>query len=213
MFTGIVKGLGTIVSIEDREAFRVLKIDVGNLVPEPKIGSSVSISGVCLTITEIDGSVLTFEVMKETLLLTTFEHLRGGEKVGIETPLRLGDEFGGHMVQGHVDGVAEIIDKEQVGENTRVRFWVTEDLGRQILHKGSVTVDGVSLTACDPVAYPKQVGLQTCPKTYCFDVWLLPLTLERTTLGFKGVGEKVNIEVDYMIKIMSSKMEDLKGRT
>ncbi|MEK7183169.1 MAG: riboflavin synthase [Patescibacteria group bacterium] len=207
MFTGIVKGLATIVSVENREAFCVLKIDVADLVLDPRIGGSVSISGVCLTITEVDGSVLTFEVMKETLLLTTFEHLQVGDKVGIETPLRMGDEFGGHIVQGHVDGTAEIIGKEQVGENTRMRFWVSEDLGRQILHKGSIAVDGISLTVCDPVAYPKQTESQTVPKTYCFDVWLLPLTLERTTLGFKGVGEKVNIEVDYMVKILLSRRD------
>jgi riboflavin synthase len=213
MFTGIVKGLGTIVSIEDREAFRILKVEVGQLVDNPQVGGSVAVSGVCLTIVKIEGTVLTFEVMKETLKLTTFEYLKVGDKVGIETPVRMGEEFGGHLVQGHVDGTAQIIDKEQVGDNTRMRFWVSEAIGRQVLHKGSVAIDGVSLTVCDPVAYPKQEVSNPSLQTYCFDVWLLPLTLERTTLGLKMVGEKVNLEVDYLIKAMLSHLDDLKKAT
>lgn len=212
MFTGIVKGLGTVVSIEDRDAFRVIQIDAGSLVPNPQVGGSVSVSGVCLTIVKIENALLTFEVMKETLKLTTFEYLKVGEKVNIETPLRIGDELGGHLVQGHVDGTAQIIDKEQVGENTRMRFWVSEAIGRQVLHKGSVALDGVSLTVCDPVAYPEQKEGSTCPQTYCFDVWLLPLTLERTTLGHKMVGERVNLEVDYLLKAILSRLEALQGR-
>lgn len=204
MFTGIVKGLGTVTAIQDREAFRVFTIDVGTLVPNPELGKSVAINGVCLTIAKIDGSVLTFEVMLETLKRSTLEYLKVGEKVGIETPLRLGDELGGHIVQGHVDGTAQILEKEQVGENTRMRFWVSGRLGQQILPKGSVAIDGVSLTVCDPVVYPHEQQVGTGPKTYSFDVWLLPLTLERTTLGHKIVGEKVNVEVDYWVKIISA---------
>jgi riboflavin synthase len=213
MFTGIVKGLGTVISIEERDAFRVLKIEVGDLVTAPQIGGSVSISGVCLTIVKVEGTILTFEVMQETLKLTTFEYLKVNDKVGIETPLRMGEELGGHLVQGHVDGTAQIIDKETVGENTRMRFWVSEDIGRQVLHKGSVAVDGVSLTVCDPVVYPKNIEPSNCPQTYSFDVWLLPLTLERTTLGHKIVGERVNLEVDYLLKAMLSRVDALQART
>lgn len=210
MFTGLVKGLGTIVSVEDREAFRVIKVEVGNLVDHPQVGNSVSVSGVCLTIVKIDGTALTFEVMKETLKLTTFEYLKVGDKVGIETPVKMGEELSGHLVQGHVDGTARIIDKEQVGDNTRMRFWVSEAIGRQVLHKGSVAIDGVSLTVCDPVAYPKQAEVKPSLQSYCFDVWLLPLTLERTTLGLKQVGEKVNLEVDYLVKAILSRMDAMK---
>ncbi len=209
MFTGIVKGLGTITSIDDREAFRVIKVDVGQLVDDPQVGHSVSLSGVCLTIVKIEGKVLTFEIMKETLKLTTFEYLKVGDKVGIETPVRMGEELGGHLVQGHVDGTAQIIDKEQVGDNTRMRFWVSEAIGRQVLHKGSVAIDGVSLTVCDSVAYPKQEVANPSLQTYCFDVWLLPLTLERTTLGTKMVGDKVNLEVDYLVKAVLSRLNGI----
>ena len=213
MFTGIVKGLGTVISIEDREAFRVLTIDTGGLVTQPQLGGSVAVSGACLTIVKIDGDRLLFEVMQETLKLTTLGDLKVGDKVGIETPLRMGDEFGGHIVQGHVDGTAEIIDKEVVGDNVRMRFWVAEEVGRQVLHKGSVALDGVSLTVCDPVAYPVTTESKTCPKSYCFDVWLLPMTLERTTLGTKMVGERVNVEFDYLLKAVMSRLEVMKSLT
>lgn len=212
MFTGIVKGLGTVISIENREAFQVIKIDVGDLVANPEIGGSVAVSGVCLTIVAIDGTMLTFEVMQETLRLTTFEHVSIGERVNIETPLRMGDELGGHLVQGHVDGTAEIIEKVQVGDNTRARFWVNAELGVSIVHKGSIAVDGISLTVCDPIAYPKQETDSTCPQTVCFDVWLLPLTLERTTLGGKQVGDQVNIEVDYLMKAVMSRIDAVQKR-
>ncbi len=213
MFSGIVKGLGTIISIEDREVFRILEVEVGTLVPHPQIGGSVALSGVCLTIVKAEGTVLTFEVMTETLKLTTFDYLKIGDKVGIETPVRMGEELGGHLVQGHVDGTAQIIDKEQVGDNTRMRFWVSEAIGRQVLHKGSVALDGVSLTVCDPVAYPKHEVSNPSLQTYCFDVWLLPLTLQRTTLGTKMVGEKVNLEVDYLVKAILSRLDGLKSLT
>lgn len=210
MFTGIVKGLGKIVAVTERTDFKVLQIEVNDLVPQPQLGGSVSVSGVCLTITAIDGTKLSFEVMQETLRLSTFESVKVGDLVCIETPLRMGDELGGHLVQGHVDGTAEIIHKEQIGENTRMRLWVGPELGKQLLHKGSVTLDGVSLTVCDPVAYPEQSPTSTFPQTYCFDVWLLPLTLARTTLGHKLVGERVNLEVDYLVKAILSRVEALK---
>lgn len=204
MFTGIVKGLGTVIAIEAREAFKVFKIEVGDLVPNPQIGGSVAINGVCLTIAQVDGSILAFEVMAETLKRSTFNLMSVGEKVGIETPLRLGDELGGHIVQGHVDGTAQLLEREQVGENVRLRFWISGKLGRQILPKGSVALDGVSLTVCDPVAYPNAVETKTKAQTFTFDVWLVPLTLVRTTLGHKIVGEKVNVEIDYWVKIISN---------
>jgi riboflavin synthase len=193
MFTGIVKGLATIVSIEDRDKFRVLAIEAGTLVPHPTLGASVSVSGVCLTITKIDSSILSFEVMQETLDKTTLAGLQVGEQVNIETPLRLGDELGGHIVQGHVDGTSQILEKVQDGPNTRMRFEVPADLAQYVVDKGSVGVDGISLTICLP-ATPAHLSA-----TF-FDVWLLPLTLERTTLGQKQPGDKVNLEIDYLVK-------------
>ncbi|MFZ2681670.1 MAG: riboflavin synthase [Patescibacteria group bacterium] len=206
MFTGIVKGLGRILAVDNRPDYQVLKIEVGVLVPNPTIGGSVAVSGVCLTITNIEPDGLTFEVMSETLRLSTFGSLKVGDSVCIETPLRIGDELGGHLVQGHVDGTAEILSKDTVGENTRVRFWVSSEVGQQIVHKGSITLDGVSLTVCEPVAYPELQPGSTCPQTFCFDVYVLPHTLAVTTLGQKSVGEKVNVEVDYLLKAFLSRL-------
>lgn len=187
MFTGIIRGLGTVVSIEDREKFRVIVVDVGELVAEPKIGASVSNSGTCLTITAIEGSHLTFEVMEETLRKTTTGNLKVGDKVNIEPSMKVGDEIGGHFVLGHVDGVGEAIEKVQQGENTRMRFRAPQEMAKYVVDKGSIAIDGISLTVCDPNENE-------------FDIWLLPLTLELTTLGAKEVGDKVNLEADYLLK-------------
>ena len=187
MFTGIIKGLGKVIAVIDREKFREIVVDVADLVPSPTVGASVCISGTCLTITKIDGSRLTFEAMEETLNKTTTGGLKAGERVCVEPSMKAGDEIGGHFVLGHVDGVGEIIEKIVDGENTRIRFRAPSTIVKYIVPKGSIAIDGISLTVCDPV-------------DNCFDVWLLPLTLERTTLGFKNVGERVNFEADYLLK-------------
>lgn len=187
MFTGIVRGLGTIVAVEDRDNFREIRVDVADLVRTPAIGASVAISGTCLTVTKIEGAVLTFAVMEETLRKTTTGALRVGDRVCIEPSMQAGDEIGGHFVLGHVDGVGDVVAKQQHGENTRMTFRVPDALARYIVDKGSVAIDGISLTVCDL-------------RMNEFDVWLLPLTLERTTLGAKESGDNVNIEVDYLLK-------------
>ncbi len=192
MFTGIIKGLGKIVSIQDREQFRVLTLDVGGLVAQPKIGASVAVSGTCLTITSINGTVLTFDVMEETLRKTTLGAFKVGDQVNIESSMQVGDELGGHFVLGHVDGVGEIVFKQQTGDNTCIRFRIPEAMTPYIVDKGSVAIDGVSLTVCNPTRDE-------------FSVWLLPLTLELTTLGFKQAGDKVNLEGDYLIKMVTRK--------
>lgn len=187
MFTGIISGLGTVVAINDREKFREIVVDVGNLVASPAIGASVAVSGACLTVTKIEGTKLTFEVMEETLKKTTTGGINVGDRVNIETPMHMGDELGGHFVLGHVDGIGEVVSKTVEGENTHMTFRVPDPLAKYIVDKGSVAIDGISLTICDPTENT-------------FDVWLLPLTLERTTLGFKNVGDTVNLEVDYLLK-------------
>lgn len=203
MFTGIICGLGTIVSLEDREKFREIVINAADLVPNPHIGASVSIDGVCLTITMIDGQKLTFEAMEETLRKTTIGNLKIGDRVNIESSMHMGDEIGGHFVLGHVDGVGEIVEKVTDGENTRMRFRVSESIAKYVVDKGSIAIDGISLTVCDPAPSDSPIN----GGGSLFDIWLLPLTLERTTLGHKAVGDKVNIEADYLLKAV------LKDRT
>ncbi len=187
MFTGIIKGLGEVVAINDRENFREIVVDVKDLVAKPVIGASVAVSGACLTITKIDGSKLSFEAMEETLKKTTTGELIVGSLVNIETPMMVGDELGGHFVLGHVDGLGEVVERVTEGENTHLTFTVPTNLVKYIVDKGSVAVDGISLTVCDPTEDR-------------FSVWLLPLTLKLTTLGAKKVGESVNLEADYLLK-------------
>lgn len=187
MFTGIIRGLGEVVTINDRDHFREIVVDVKDLITQPVIGASVAVSGTCLTITKINGSRLSFEAMEETLRKTTTGELKVGSQVNIETPMKVGDELGGHFVLGHVDGVGEVVERVTEGENTHLTFSVPENLVKYIVDKGSVAVDGISLTVCDPIDAK-------------FSVWLLPLTLELTTLGEKKVGERVNLEADYLLK-------------
>lgn len=193
MFTGIVKGLGMVSAIDRREGFLDMTIDVGNILSIPEIGASVAVDGVCLTVTEIDGTRLKFSVMEETLEKTTMGDRAVGDRVGLEQPLKMGDELGGHMVLGHVDGVGTIVKKEIDGENCWVTIAAPEFFVKYIVQKGSVAIDGVSLTICDPA--PKDGGVE-------FSVSLLPLTLSLTTLGFKDVGDRVNLEADYVLKAM-----------
>ena len=202
MFTGIVKGLGAIVAIDRREGFLDITVDVGPstssgsstaIILIPEIGASVAIDGVCLTVIEIDGTKMKFSVMEETLEKTTIGDRKVGDRVGLEQPLKMGDELGGHMVLGHVDGVGTIVKKEIDGENCWVTIAAPEFFIKYIVQKGSIAIDGISLTVCDPK--PKDGGVE-------FSVSLLPLTLSLTTLGFKTVGDRVNLEADYVLKAM-----------
>lgn len=193
MFTGIVKGLGTVTEIDRREGFLDITIDVGTILSIPEIGASVAVDGVCLTVTEINGTKLKFSVMEETLEKTTIGDCAVGDRVGLEQPLKMGDELGGHMVLGHVDGVGAIVKKEIDGENCWVTIAAPEFFVKYIVQKGSIAIDGISLTVCDPA--PKDGGVE-------FSVSLLPLTLSLTTLGFKNVGDRVNLEADYILKAM-----------
>lgn len=193
MFTGIVKGLGMVTAIDRREGFLDITIDVGNVLSIPEIGASVAVDGVCLTVTEIDGTKLKFSVMEETLEKTTMGDRAVGDRVGLEQPLKMGDELGGHMVLGHIDGVGTIVKKEIDGENCWVTIVAPEFFTKYIVQKGSIAIDGISLTICDPA--PKDGGVE-------FSVSLLPLTLSLTTLGFKNVGDRVNLEADYVLKAM-----------
>lgn len=201
MFTGIVKGLGTVVAIDRREGFLDITIDAGNILSIPEIGASVAIDGVCLTVIEIDGTKFKFSVMEETLEMTTIGDRAVGDRVGLEQPLKMGDELGGHMVLGHVDGVGAIVKKDIDGENCWVTIAAPEFFTKYIVQKGSIAIDGISLTVCDPES-PRLTKEGVGGGGIEFSVSLLPLTLSLTTLGFKGVGDRVNLEADYVLKAM-----------
>ncbi|MCW3817118.1 riboflavin synthase [Micromonospora sp. DR5-3] len=188
MFTGIVEELGEVVRTTETGGDSALVAIRGPLVTsDARHGDSIAVNGVCLTVVDVDGGVFTADVMGETLRRTALGALRPGEPVNLERAAALGSRLGGHLVQGHVDGVGEIISREPAAQWETVRFRLPAALSRYVVEKGSITVDGVSLTVAD-------VGEDW------FAVGLIPTTLKLTTLGAKGPGDPVNLEVDVLAK-------------
>ncbi|MGA4364704.1 riboflavin synthase subunit alpha [Pantoea ananatis] len=185
MFTGIVQGTAEIVSIEDKGLFRthVARLPA-DLLPGLALGASVAHNGCCLTVTEINGDLVSFDLIKETLRVTNLGDLKQGDVVNIERAAKFSDEIGGHLMSGHIMTTAEICKIVRSENNREVWFKIQDPLQmKYILHKGFVGIDGISLT----------VGDVTKTK---FCVYLIPETLERTTLGGKTFGDRVNIEID-----------------
>jgi riboflavin synthase len=187
VFTGIVEELGTVASItrssaEPNDAAR-LALRGPLVTSDAKHGDSIAVNGVCLTVVDVEGDLFTTDVMRETLQRSSLGALREGDPVNLERSATLASRMGGHLVQGHVDGVGTIIT--QVGGD--YTFSLPRGLARYIVEKGSITVDGVSLTVT-------HVTEET------FSVGLIPTTLKLTTLGAKGVGDPVNLEVDVIAK-------------
>jgi riboflavin synthase len=187
MFTGIVQAIGEVRNIDFSKDFGVLEIAVGNVVVGLSVGDSVSVNGVCLTASNITDESVTFEVMGITLSKTNLGTLTRGSKVNLELPLTLQDFVGGHLVQGHVDEVGTILEIEQLDNWKRMRISTTSQIQKFVVDLGSIAVDGVSLTVSD-------VG------SAWLEVSLIPTTLERTILGTKVVGDKVNLESDIIAR-------------
>jgi riboflavin synthase len=189
MFTGIVEHRGSVSAVERVVDGMRMTIETGPLGLE--IGGSVAVNGVCLTAVAVEAGLVTVEVVKETLDRSTLGSLEAGDPVNLERPMRADGRFDGHVVQGHVDGIGEILAMEPEGEGKRMRVRVPERLSRYLVEKGSVTVDGVSLT----------VAALSGPE---MEVALIPHSLDVTTLGLRAVGEKVNLEVDVLAKYVES---------
>ncbi|MGW6059106.1 riboflavin synthase [Streptomyces sp. NPDC055189] len=195
MFTGIVEELGEITAVEnldDASRFRVR----GPVVTDgAKHGDSIAVNGVCLTVVEHEGDEFTADVMAETLNRSSLGALAAGSRVNLERPTAVGDRLGGHIVQGHVDGTGEIVDRKPSENWEIVKISLPADLSRYVVEKGSVTVDGVSLTVVD--AGPDY-----------FTISLIPTTLALTTLGIKQPGDPVNLEVDIIAKYVERMLGD-----
>jgi riboflavin synthase len=187
MFTGIVEELGTVVAVERRGDAARLAVRGPLVVKDARHGDSIAVSGVCLTVATVDDDTFTADVMRETLERSCLGVLREGDPVNLERAATLGTRLGGHLVQGHVDGVGSIVGREPGERWEVVRISLPPGLGRYVVEKGSITVDGVSLT----VTYVNESE---------FGVSLIPTTLELTTLGHKGIGTPVNLEVDVIAK-------------
>jgi riboflavin synthase len=204
VFTGIVEELGEVVGMQADGNSAQIQIR-GPLVTAGAVrGDSIAINGVCLTVTGIAGGEFTADVMGETLARSSLGNLRAGAAVNLERPLRLDDRLGGHLVQGHVDGTGTIVARKPAGAWQTVRISMPAELARYVIHKGSVAVDGISLTVS---ALGDGSGPADDP---WFEVSLIPETLARTTLGRKQPGEAVNLEVDMIAKYVARL---LAGRT
>jgi riboflavin synthase len=187
MFTGLVETLGVVKRIETAGAGQRLSLEAPSIAAALSVGESVAVNGVCLTVIAHDAQSCTFEAGPETLRCTNLGELSVGERVNLERALRLGDRLGGHVVQGHVDGIGRMLERKKQGEWEVIWFSSPPDLAEQMAPKGSVAVDGVSLTVVD-VADDR------------FSVALIPHTLANTTLGFKPAGASVNLETDLFAK-------------
>lgn len=187
MFTGLVQTLGTVRAATDGQGGRRLRIAEPTLAPKLELGESIALDGACLTVVARDGDTFDFEVGPETLAKTTLGRLTAGNQVNLERALRVGDALGGHFVTGHVDAVGGVLEEAVTGDWLTVWFGIPPEFEPLLVGKGSVAVDGVSLTVVD--VRPDR-----------FSVMLIPHTREHTTLGAKKPGALVNLEFDMIAK-------------
>jgi riboflavin synthase len=189
MFTGLVAELGRITAIEKGESSAVFTVAAPALISQIALGDSVSVNGVCLTATSIAGESFTADVMVQTLAVTSLSQLTVGSPVNLELAALLNTRMGGHMVQGHVDGVATVVGLTPGEKWAQFDITVPEKLAKYIVNQGSICLDGVSLT----------VG-EINDTNNVVTVWLIPETLERTNLAAKQPGDLINVEVDVLAK-------------
>jgi len=187
MFTGIITELGEVVSLTKRPGVSVLNVKVPMAASNAVLGDSIAINGVCLTVTDIRGTEISFDLSDETLSASNLGALKPGDRVNIEESLRAGGKLGGHFVSGHVDTVGRIKSRTQVGDTWEFTIEASKDVTKYLVDKGSVAVDGISLT----VVKVLKGG---------FTLVIIPHTAKLTTLGFKGAGDAVNLEADIIGK-------------
>lgn len=193
MFTGIIAEQGKVLSVSrDGDTSATLRLHAPTSTEGLAHGGSIAVNGVCLTATDIDGTDFSVDVMGETLVRSTIGSLASGDMVNLERCLPAGGRLDGHVVQGHVDGVGHLLEREALGNWDRLRFGVPAPLARYIAEKGSIAVDGVSLTVTAVSPAPASEPW--------FEVGLIPTTLAETGLGAKEIGAPVNLEVDVLAK-------------
>jgi riboflavin synthase len=198
MFTGLIEDIGTVERIDTGDEGARMRIRTP-LASELSCGDSISVNGACLTAAAVDGDAFEADVVNQTLEFTSLGPLRPGERVNLELPMRLGDRLGGHLVQGHVDGTGAVVGSTKDGFGRRLVISVPEGLRPYLVERGSVTVDGVSLTIA---------GVSDGT----FEVALIPETLERTTLGEAGEGRRVNLELDVIARYVERLVSGLREK-
>jgi len=196
MFTGIIERVGTVVDASRGPDGLLLTVDVGTVELDVEPGDSVAVNGACLTVERTDGGRFTATAVPETLRRTTLGRVRVGDGVNLERAVAAGGRFGGHFVQGHVDGLETILHRAAGGEGVIVAVSLSRDLAAFVAPKGSIAVDGLSLTVVDVSAGR-------------FSVTLVPYTIQNTALGSKVVGEQVNVEVDVLAKYVWRMLQEM----
>jgi riboflavin synthase len=196
MFTGLIETVCTVSSVNRHAGAVQVSIDLNELARDCKIGDSIAISGVCLTISRLAGSMATFDISPETLSKSTLAGLKTGSQVNIERAMGPSERFGGHFVLGHIDGTAKIKSIDRHGQFADIRFAADQELLDAMVPKGSVAVDGISLT----IAGLDKTG---------FSVAVIPQTLEKTTLSRVKSGDSVNIETDIIVKTVKRQLEQI----
>ena len=202
MFTGIVEEFGRVVRLETNEDCARLTVEAPTVTQDASLGDSISVNGCCLTVAAMHGSTFTADLMAETLTRTTLGSQAPGDPVNLERALRASDRLGGHIVQGHVDATAEVLDRSHGEHWDLLRVGLPQEIARYVAVKGSVALDGVSLTVVD-VEDAQHDAPDASPPPGAgasLSVGLIPETLRRTTLGRRRPGERVNLEVDVMAK-------------
>ena len=197
MFTGIIQESGTIDRVSPGQAYK-LRIRANKVLKDIESGDSISVDGACLTVVDFDDTAFEVDAMPETIEKTTLKYLRLGSQVNLEASLKLGDKMGGHWVSGHVDGTGKILSTRKVGNSVVYEISAPDELSEQLVPKGSVAVDGISLTIID------------CERGR-FKIGLIPHTLQNTTLGKKDVGGHVNLETDVIAKYIQKYLKGASG--
>jgi riboflavin synthase len=197
MFTGIIQEIGTIQRVSPGQAYK-LRIRAGKVLEGIELGDSISVDGACLTVVDFDETSFEVDAMPETIEKTTLKYLQPGSRVNLEASLKLGDKMGGHWVTGHVDGTGKILSTKKAGNAVIYEISIPAELAEQLVPKGSVAVDGISLTVIE------------CERE-SFKVGLIPHTLQSATLGGKGVGSHVNLETDVIGKYVHRYLKGASG--
>lgn len=198
MFTGLIEAICTVKSVSQRAGGDGLSltIDLAKLASDSKIGDSIAINGTCLTLVRLEGKLAAFDVSGETLTKSNLAKLRPSSQVNVERAVKATDRLGGHIVQGHIDGIATIKAIRKIAQFADIKFAADAELLDQMVIKGSVAVDGISLTIADI-------------NETSFSVAIIPETLKRTTLGKAKIGDEVNIETDIIVKIIKKQLDKI----
>ncbi len=199
MFTGLVKATGKVQSVKRKKGRAELEVNLEGLARDLALGDSVAVNGCCLTLTALEGSIGSFDMVPETLSKTNLLQLEEGSTVNLEPALRAGDALGGHFVQGHIDCVGEVLSVESEGDSLRVRVRFPAEFSRFVVTKGSIALDGVSLTVADTSDNQLEVAL-------------VPHTIKTTTLGTWEAGYRPNVEFDILAKYVDRLLDPLLER-